>query len=65
MLSTNWRFAEKGTSLQADLTYPIHRFLGDNFDLYFQVQYSNSLAESLINYRDRVEALRFGFALVR
>lgn len=65
MARTNLRFAKEGTSVQTDLTYPIHRLLGDNLDLYFQVQYSNALAESLINYRDRVEALRIGFSLVR
>ncbi len=65
MLRTRLQFAEEGPSIQADLTYPIHRLLADNLDLYFQIQYSNSLAESLINYRDRVEAVRIGFALVR
>ena len=65
MARTNLRFAKEGTSVQTDLTYPIHRLLGDNLDLYFQVQYSNALAESLINYRERVEALRIGFSLVR
>jgi outer membrane phospholipase A len=64
-LRTYLRFAEKGPSFEVDLTYPIHRLLGDNLDIYFQIQYSNALAESLINYQDRVEAIRIGFALVR
>jgi len=65
VLKTNLRFAEEGASVQTDLTYPIHRLLRNNLDLYFQVQYSNALAESLINYRERVEAVRFGISLVR
>jgi outer membrane phospholipase A len=65
VLSTQLRFAEKGTSVQADLTYPISKLLKNNFDLFFQVQYSNSLAESMINYRQRTEAVRLGFSFVR
>ncbi len=65
MLSTNTRFAKKGTSFQADLSYPISRLLGNNFDVYLQLQYSNALAESLLHYTERTEALRLGIALVR
>ncbi len=65
MLTTNTRFAKKGTSFQADLTYPISRLLKNNLDIYFQLQYTNSLAESLLHYQERTEALRFGIALVR
>ena len=65
VVKTNLRFAEEGTSVQTDLTYPIHRLLSDNLDLYFHIQYSNALAESLLNYRERVEAVRIGFSLVR
>ena len=65
MVKTNLRFAEEGTSVQTDLTYPIHRLLRDNLDLYFHIQYSNALAESLINYRERVDAVRIGISLVR
>ena len=65
MLTTHTRFAKKGTSFQADLTYPISRLLGNNFDIYLQLQYSNALAESLLHYQERTEALRLGIALVR
>jgi outer membrane phospholipase A len=65
MLTTNTRFAKKGTSFQADLSYPISRLLGNNFDIYLQLQYSNALAESLLHYQERTEALRLGIALVR
>ncbi|WP_161947662.1 phospholipase A [Malonomonas rubra] len=63
--TTQLRFAERGTSLQTDLTYPISKILKNNFDMFFQVQYSNSLAESLINYRQRSETLRLGLSFVR
>lgn len=33
--------------------------------MYFQIQYVNALAESLLNFRDRTEALRIGFAIIR
>ena len=65
VLTTNFRFAEEGTSFQADLSYPISRLLKNNLDIYFHIQYSNALAESLINYRDRTEAIRMGISLVR
>lgn len=65
MLTTNVGFASKGTSVTADLTYPIDRLLGDNLNIYFQLQYSNRLAESLINYQRRTEAVRLGFAIFR
>lgn len=65
VLATQLRFAEEGTSVQTDLTYPISKFLKNNFDLFFHLQYTDSLAESLINYRERVQALRLGFAIVR
>ena len=65
ILGTDLRWAKEGGSIQADLTYPISQFLGDNLDIYLQLQYVNALAESLINYQDRTEAFRIGFALVR
>ena len=65
VLTSNLRLAEQGPSFQADVTYPISKLLVENLDLYFMVQYSNSLAESLLNYRERVEAVRIGFAIIR
>jgi len=58
-------WAKEGGSVQVDLTYPMRRFLLKNFDWYLQVQYVNSLAESLLNYTERSEAFRLGFAIVR
>ncbi len=63
--STYLRFADKGTSVQTNLSYPISRLLKNNFDLFFHIQYSYSLAESLINYKERTQALRIGFSIVR
>jgi len=65
ILTTNTRFAEKGASFQADLTYPISRLLANNLDIYLHLQYSNALAESLLHYQDRTEAFRLGISLVR
>ncbi|MDH4206755.1 MAG: phospholipase A [Desulfobacteraceae bacterium] len=65
VLGSHFRWAKEGGSMELDLTYPLHRFIFKNLDLYFQVQYVNALAESLLNFRDRNEALRLGFAIVR
>jgi len=58
-------WAAEGGSVQLDLTVPLHRFLFGNIDLYFQVQYVNALAESLLNYQERTRVLRLGFAIIR
>ncbi len=58
-------WGSKGGSTQLDLTYPLHHLFGGNLDIYLQVQYVYALAESLLHYNDRVNALRIGFALVR
>jgi phospholipase A1 len=65
VLGSHFRWAKKGASIELDLTYPLHKYIFKNLDLYFQVQYENALAESLLNYRGRVHALRLGFAIVR
>jgi len=59
------RYAREGASLQFDLTYPLHRYFGGNLDVYLHGQYVNALAESLLNYRQRIEALRLGISIVR
>jgi hypothetical protein len=46
----------------AALTYLI--FFSKITSLYFQVQYLNALAESLIGFRERTRALRLGIAIV-
>jgi len=65
VLGTTLRWAKEGPSTQWDLTYPMHKWLSGNLDLYLQVQYVDSLAESLLHYQERTRALRLGFALVR
>jgi outer membrane phospholipase A len=65
VLGSHFRWAKKGGSMELDLTYPLNQFIFKNLNLYFQVQYVNALAESLLNFRDRTEALRLGFAIVR
>lgn len=59
------RWADAGGSALVDVTYPLHRLLRTNVDLYLQVEYVNALAESLLHYTDRTEALRIGLAIVR
>jgi len=64
-LGTNFWWAKEGASVQVDFTYPLHRFVFRNIDLYFQAQYVNRLAESPIDFRERTEAFRLGFGIVR
>jgi outer membrane phospholipase A len=65
VLGSHFRWAKEGGSMELDLTYPLSQFIFKHLNLYFQVQYVNALAESLLNYRDRTEAVRLGFAIVR
>jgi len=65
VVGTHLRWADQGGSVQADLTYPISRLLFDGLDLYLQFQYVNALAESFIDYKERTEAFRLGFSIVR
>jgi phospholipase A1/A2 len=65
LLTTNFRPAAEGVSFQGDLSYPISNLIGNNFDLYLHIQYTNALAESLLDYQQRTEALRVGFSIVR
>ncbi|PLX80539.1 MAG: hypothetical protein C0616_08040 [Desulfuromonas sp.] len=65
VFTSNIRMAKKGISFISDLTYPVSNLTGGNFDLYLQVEYSNVRSESLLNYEERVQAVRIGFAIVR
>jgi phospholipase A1/A2 len=65
VLGSHFRYAKEGGSMELDLTYPLSQFIFKNLNLYFQVQYVNALAESLLNFRERTDALRLGFAIVR
>ncbi|MCG6972323.1 MAG: phospholipase A [Desulfobacterales bacterium] len=65
VLDSHFRYAKEGGGMELDLTYPLSQFIFKNLNLYFQIQYVNALAESLLYYRDRTDALRLGFAIVR
>ena len=65
VLGATLGWAGQGVSLYADLTYPLSRLMSSSAGLYLQVQYVDALAESLLDYRERNRALRFGFAIVR
>ena len=65
VVESHFRPAKEGNSMQVDLTYPIHQYFSNNTGVYFHVQYVNSLAENLLNYKDRTHALRIGISLVR
>jgi outer membrane phospholipase A len=64
VFESHFRSARKGNSIRMDVTYPLNNIF-KNVDLYFQVQYLNALAESLISYKERTHAVRLGFAIVR
>lgn len=65
VLESHLRWANEGVSTQWDLTYPLHQHVFRHLGFYLQVQYVNALAESLIEYQERTEALRLGLAIVR
>lgn len=58
-------WAAEGGSAQVDVTYPLHRILGGNLELYLQVSYINALGERFLTYQERNEAVRIGLAIVR
>lgn len=52
-------------SIQLDLTYPLNKVLGGNFDVYLDVQGFYGYGESLLDYDERTSSLRVGIAVVR
>jgi phospholipase A1/A2 len=65
VIDANFQWAAKGPSMQLDATYPLDTLFFKNLNMYLQVNYTNQLAESLINYTEREQAVRIGFAIVR
>ena len=65
VLGSHFRWAEQGASVQVDATYPLHKLLPLDIGLYVHAQYANALAESLLDYRQRIRALRLGISIVR
>jgi phospholipase A1 len=65
VMDTNMGVASEGGSVQVDITYPLSNIIFNPLDVYVQAQYVNQLAESLLDYTERTEAFRLGFAIVR
>ncbi|MFH1061357.1 MAG: phospholipase A [Candidatus Omnitrophota bacterium] len=65
MVESHFRPAREGNSWEFDLTYPIQKYFANNIGVYLHLQYVNSLAENMLNYEDRTEAVRLGVSLVR
>jgi outer membrane phospholipase A len=65
VFNTLFRLADEGASFQLDISYPLDKIFGDALDVYFYVQYANMLAESLLDYQERSQEIRFGLALIR
>ncbi|MBW2515033.1 MAG: phospholipase A, partial [Deltaproteobacteria bacterium] len=65
VVGTHLGWAQKGGSLQIDATYPLNLISAGISGLYLHVQYTNSLAESLLQYEKRTKALRIGVSIVR
>jgi outer membrane phospholipase A len=65
VLDTTFRFAARGTSATLDITYPFSMFFFEDLGFYLHVQYANSLAETLLNYKERTETIRFGLSMIR
>ena len=63
--TTHLGVAKKGVSFATDLSYPVSNLFKNNLDFFLYIQYSNSLAESLLHYKERTQALRIGFSIVR
>lgn len=62
---THLRWADEGVSFQFDISYPLHNIFGNALDVYLYAQYSNKLAESLIDYQERTQSFRLGLAFIR
>jgi outer membrane phospholipase A len=65
VLGTNLRWTSEGPSVELNFTYPLHKISFNTLEIYFQAQYFNGYAESLLNYTEHTSAVRFGLAIVR
>ena len=65
VVGTQFRWADEGISFQLDFSYPLNNLFGDALNVYLYAQYSNALAESLLDYEDRTQAFRLGLAFIR
>ncbi|MFC1877177.1 phospholipase A [Thermodesulfobacteriota bacterium] len=65
VVGTNLGWAREGGSVQINVTYPLNLISAGISGLYLHVQYVNCLAESLLHYDKRTEAIRIGVSIVR
>jgi outer membrane phospholipase A len=65
VFNTLFRLADQGASFQLNISYPLDKIFGDALDIYFYAQYTNLLAESLLDFQERSHEIRFGLALIR
>ncbi len=65
VIDNTYRWAKQGGSYKLDISYPLSKYIARHLDVYFYMQYVYSLSERLIDYHDRSEAFRLGFAIVR
>jgi phospholipase A1/A2 len=64
-LNSHLWWAEKGATVQLDLTYPMSRMLGKDLNFYLQAQYFSGYAETLRYYDERHDVFRLGLSIVR
>jgi len=65
MLSALLGWAKEGGSIRVDLTYPAGKLLFNDVNFFLHMQYVNTLAENLLDYKERTKALRFGISFIR
>jgi phospholipase A1/A2 len=65
VVGANLGWAKKGGSLQVDVTYPMSLLSAGISGIYLHIQYVDCLAESLLHYDERTQALRIGVSIVR
>ena len=64
ILNTNTRWADKGPSFQADLSYLL-KTSNKGVGFYRHLQYFNGYAETLLHYQQKDESIRLGLSIVR
>jgi outer membrane phospholipase A len=64
-IKSHFWWARKGATVQADVTYPMTRILGESLNFYLHAQYFSGYAETLAHYDERNHAFRLGVSIVR
>ncbi len=64
-LKSHLGWAKEGATVQMDLTYPMTRLSSKSLNFYLHAQYFNGYAETLLHYKERQNAFRLGFSIVR